>query len=295
MEIRVLRYFLAVVQEGTISGAANFLHLTQPTLSKQLMELENELGITLFERGNRKISLTEEGIYLANQAKEILALVDKTASNIGKEEIVTGDIYIGGGESEAMRLLAKCCSILMNRYPDVHVHLYSGNADELAEKLDNGLLDFGVVIDPTDKQKYDFIQLPNLDSWGVLMPSTSPLALKKAIEPKDLKSLPLLISRQSSVSNELINWSGMSLTEFTIVGTYNLLFNASLFVSEGAGYALCLDKLIYTDETSSLCFRPLLPELTSKLSIVWKKNKIQSNAAKKFLSILQEQIKNQQA
>lgn len=290
MEIRVLRYFLAVVQEGTISSAANFLHLTQPTLSKQLMELEEELGTTLFHRGNRKISLTEDGIYLANQAKEIISLVDKTATNIGEEDTISGAIYIGGGESQAMRILAKSCKTLMEIYPDIQVHLYSGNADELAEKLDNGLLDFGVMIDPVDKQKYEFIQLPYKDTWGVLMPSKSELAQKKAIEPKDLNDLPLIISRQTNIAGELTNWLGRSLKEFQIVGSYNLLFNASLLVSEGVGYALCLDKLIYTDESSDLCFRPLSPELTAKLAIVWKKNQIHSSAAKKFLDILQQQI-----
>ncbi|MDA9472528.1 LysR family transcriptional regulator [Enterococcus sp. 5H] len=286
MDLRTLRYFITVAQEGTISKAANMLHLTQPTLSKQLMELEEELGVILFIRGNRKITLTEEGSYLVSQAKEILTLVEKTTSNLSKEEHISGDIHIGAGESHAMSFLAKIIHQLINNYPDVKIHLHSGNADELSEKLDNGLLDFVLVIEPVDKKKYNFIQLPAKDCWGLLVPSNSDLASKEYIMPQDLHEIPLLISRQSKTSSELENWFGKSLNELNIIGSYNLLFNASLLVNEQVAYALCLDKIITTDEHSPLCFRPLKPTLEAGLAVIWKNNQIQSKAAKKFLDIL---------
>lgn len=292
MDLRTLRYFIAVAQEGTISKAANMLHLTQPTLSKQLMELEEELGVVLFIRGNRKITLTEEGNYLVSQAKEILTLVEKTTSNLSKEEHISGDIHIGAGESHAMSFLAKIIHQVINNYPDVKIHLHSGNADELLEKMDNGLLDFVLVIEPVDKNKYNFIQLPAKDCWGLLMPNNSDLTTKEYIMPQDLFEIPLLISRQSRTSSELENWFGKSLNELNIVGSYNLLFNASLLVQEQVAYALCLDKIITTNENSPLCFRPLKPTLETGLAVIWKNNHIQSKVAKKFWEILYSSITN---
>lgn len=286
MDLRTLRYFVTVVQEGTISKAANILHLTQPTLSKQLMELEEELGVVLFIRGNRKITLTEEGSYLVSQAKEILTLVEKTTANLSKEEHISGDIHIGAGESHAMGFLAKIIHQFIKNYPNVKIHLHSGNADELSEKMDHGLLDFVLVIEPVDKKKYNFIQLPAKDCWGLLVPSNSDLAAKKFIIPQDLNDIPLLISRQSRTNSELENWLGKSLDKLNIIGSYNLLFNASLLVNEQVAYALCLDKIITTDETTSLSFRPLKPTLEAGLAVIWKNNQIQSKAGQKFLEIL---------
>lgn len=291
MEIRVLRYFIAVANEENISAAAKLLHLSQPTLSRQLKDLEVELGTALFERGNRKITLTEEGKFLLTKAKEIVELVDKTEANLREsKEMVSGEIYIGGGETEAMNFIARASKELLEHYPSIRFHLYSGNADDIASRLDSGLLDFGVVIEPTDKQKYDYIKLPATDVWGVLMRKDSPLADKQFIQPTDLIDKPLLISRQTAVSNEFSGWFGRSIEDLNIVATYNLLYNAARMVEQNIGYSLCLDKLINTTGDSKLCFKPLNPKLEANLNIIWKKNQVFSNAANKFLDRIRKNI-----
>lgn len=289
MELRVLRYFLAVAREETISGAAKYLHLSQPSLSRQLMDLEKEIGKPLFVRGNRRITLTEEGELMRKRAAEIIMLVEKTESELmDTRELISGDIYIGGGETHAMGLVARAAKELRDTYPDIHFHLYSGNADDVTERLDKGLLDFGLLIEPFNRKKYDFINLPVKDSWGVLMPKDSPLAQKEAISPEELWDKPLIISRQSMVLYELPSWLGKDLEELNIAATYNLIFNASLMVAEGVGYALCLDKLVNIYENSPLCFRPLTPAREVGIDIVWKKYQVFSKAAEKFLEKMQE-------
>lgn len=291
MELRVLRYFIAVAEQENISAAAKSLHLSQPTLSRQLNDLEEELDTVLFTRGNRKITLTDEGIFLLEKAKEIVELVDKTEANFNQpSEMVSGDIYIGGGETKAMQYIAKTLKKLIKKYPNIRFHLYSGNADDIMSKLDSGLLDFGIVIEPTDKQKYNYIQLPATDVWGVLMRKDSPLAEKSFIEPADLMDKDLLISRQTAVSNELTGWLGRSIDDLRIIGTYNLLYNASRMVEEQIGYALCIDKLINTSGNSNLCFKPLQPTLEANLNIIWKKHQVFSNVANKFLDQLKYHI-----
>ncbi len=291
MDIRVLRYFIAVANEENISAAANYLHLSQPTLSRQLHDLEKELGTTLFIRGNRKITLTDEGLFLLERAKEIVGLVDKTAANFNQpSEIISGEIYIGGGETEAMQLIAKTIKKVVAHHPGIKFHLYSGNADDITLKLDHGLLDFGIVIEPADKQKYDYLKLPAVDVWGVLMRKDDPLAGKPFIEPKDLFNQPLIISKQTATGSVLSGWFGEAVENLNIVGTYNLLYNASLMVKEEIGYALCLDKLMNTSEESELCFRPLQPKLEAGLDILWKKHQTFSRAAKVFLNYLRESI-----
>ncbi len=291
MELRVLRYFLAVAREENISAAADYLHLTQPTLSRQLMDLEEELGKKLFIRGNRKITLTEDGVLFRKRANEILDLVEKTESELRSvDEDIAGDIYIGGGESEAMRLVAQASHILQKRYPNIHYHLYSGNADDVGERLDKGLLDFGILIEPFDRKKYDSLRLPVRERWGVLMRKDSPLADCDYITPDDLKDKPLLHSRQSKVQDGIQAWFGYDIEELNIVGTYNLLYNASLMVEEGVCYALCLDKLINTTGDSNLCFRPLINQMTAGIDLVWKKYQVFSKAADKFLEIMREQM-----
>lgn len=289
MEFRVLRYFLAVAREENISAAADYLHLTQPTLSRQLMDLEEELGKKLFLRGNRKITLTEDGVLFRKRANEILELVEKTESEFrAADEAVAGDIYIGGGESEAMRLVAQTARALQRLHPGIRYHLYSGNADDVGERLDKGLLDFGILIEPFDRKKYDSLRLPHRDRWGVLMRRDSPLAALAEIRPEDLLDKPLLHSRQSKVRDGMQAWFGRDMEELNIVGTYNLLYNASLMVEEGVGYALCLDQLINTTGDSRLCFRPLVNQVTAGMDLVWKKYQVFSKAAEKFLEAMRE-------
>ena len=287
MELRTLKYFLTVAKEENISKAANVLHLTQPTLSRQLMDLENELGIKLFIRGNRKVQLTDEGKLLCKRAEEIMTLVDKTEQELNHSDtIINGDIYIGGGETDAIRLIAKTAQHLQRKYPNVKYHIFSGNADDVTERLDKGLLDFGILIEPTDLTKYEHLQIPTTDTWGLLMRKDSNLASKQTIKPKDLKHIPLIISRQSLVDEAISNWLTESSKNLNIIATYNLIFNASLMVEEGMGYALCLDKLVNTTGDCQLCFKPLFPPLESKLSVVWKKNQVLSKASQKFLQAL---------
>ncbi|HDR4424046.1 TPA: LysR family transcriptional regulator [Bacillus cereus] len=289
MDIRVLRYFIAVATQENISAAANSLHLSQPTLSRQLNNLEEELGTTLFVRGNRKITLTDEGMFLLERAKEIVDLVEKTEANFNQQsEIVSGDIHIGAGETEAMQFIAQTIKKVVSHHPSIKFHLYSGNADDITTKLDSGLLDFGIVIEPANKQKYDYLKLPATDVWGVLMRKDSPLAEKSYIHPTDLLNKPLIISRQTAVSNELSGWLGEEIKNLNVIGTYNLLYNASLLVKENIGYALCIDKLMNTSEESTLCFRPLSPKLEAGLNILWKKHQTFSSATRIFLTYLRE-------
>ena len=293
MEIRVLRYFLTVVREESISAAADYLHITQPTLSRQIKELEDELGVKLLNRGkkNRKITLTDEGMLLRKRAEEIVTLADKTRAEFdAAEEIISGDIYIGGGETEAMRLIARAAKKLQDSYPNIKYHLFSGNADDVAERLDKGLLDFGVFIEPANMEKYDYLRLPVTDTWGLLMRKDSPLASLNNIEVKNLKEIPLIVSRQSMTSNEFSGWGRFDFNQLNIVATYNLVYNASLLVAEGLGYALCLDRLVDTTDSSELCFRPLKPHLEARLNLVWKKYQIFSKAGEKFLEKLQEEF-----
>lgn len=293
MDIRILRYFLAVVREESISAAAESLHLTQPTLSRQLMDLEEELGVKLLNRGkkNQRIALTEEGMLLRRRAEEIVALTDKTISEFDvSHDVVSGDVYIGGGETNAMRLIARVSKKLQSQYPLIRYHLYSGNADDVAERLDKGLLDFGVFIGTTNMERYNYLRLPDTDTWGLLMREDSPLAGKESIRSEDLENIPLIVSRQSMVHNELSGWSGRDFDKLNIVATYNLVYNASLMVDEGFGYALCLDRLVYSADNNNFCFRPLEPRLETHLDIAWKKYQVFSKAAEKFLETLQAEV-----
>lgn len=291
MELRVLRYFLAVAREESISEAANFLHITQPTLSRQIMELEEELGTKLLNRGrrNQKITLTDEGMLLRRRAEEMIELADRTEAEFARrDELISGEIHIGAGETDAMRLLTRAAKTLHTLYPHIRYHLYSGNAEYVTEQLDRGLLDFGILVEPADIRKYDYIRLPAADTWGILMRKDHPLAARDAVHPADLQNLPLIISRQTMMQNELAGWLGSSFETLQVIATYNLLYNASLMVEEGLGCALCLDKIINTTGDSRLCFRPLMPKLTVGLDVVWKKHQVFPKAAELFLQKLRE-------
>ena len=285
MELRVLQYFLAVAREQSISAAAESLHLSQPTLSRQLKELEEELGKQLMVRGSRRITLTEEGMLLRKRAEEIIDLVHKTESEIiDSDETITGDICIGSGETDGIRLLARAARALHDQYPQIQYHIASGDGPLVTEQLDKGLIDFGVLIGRPDLSKYDALPLPARDVWGVLMSAGCPLAQKAAVAPEDLWDKPLIVSRQKGA--DLTHWLCRSRSQLNIVTTYNLIYNASLLVDEGLGYALTLDKLVNTTG-SRLCFRPLTPALDIGMYLVWKKYQVFSKAAEKFLEVLQ--------
>ncbi|MCH1983117.1 LysR family transcriptional regulator [Ruminococcus sp. OA3] len=294
MELRVLQYFLAIAREQSIVRAAESLHLSQPTLSTQIKNMEEELGKQLLIRGtkgSRKITLTEEGMILRKRAEEILELVKKTENEVTlSNQIIMGDIYIGTGETDAVRILAKAATSLQNTCPGIHYHISSGNSTFVMERLDKGLLDFGIVFGTVDLTKYNALKIPAKDVWGVLMRKDSPLAEKETIAPEDLWDKPLIVSQQENKGGTLTQWLKRQESDLNIVATYNLIFNASLLVDEGLGYAIGFDKIINTTGNSNLCFRPLKPGLEDEMSIIWKKYQIFSKPAEKFITVLQEHL-----
>ncbi len=295
MEIRVLKYFLAVAREGSITKAANSLHLTQPTLTRQLQDLEKELNQKLLHRGKYKVTLTQEGLVLRKRAEEIIELVEKTKTEFQSEKnTITGNIFIGGGESDTIKYIAEILKEIQEEFPKIKFHTYSGNAEDVVEKLDRGLLDFGVLIQPIDISKYDSLPLPEKDRWGVIMRKDSPLAKKEYITPKDLTGIPILASRQMSPKyskqSGFLDWFDGNYENLNITGTFNLVYNAAIMVKAGLGYAISLDKLIDTSSESELCFVPLYPKLESGLDIVWKKGQVFSPAADIFLKKLKEKF-----
>ena len=293
MEFRELKYFLAVAREQSISKAAEVLDITQPNLSRQMQNLEKEVGQQLFIRGTKKITLTEAGRLLRKRAEEIIELYHQTETELTKPiNDISGDIYIGGGESYVMGLIAKAAHFVQNDYPDVKFHLFSGDSGTISERLDKGLIDFGIFIEPFDLSKYEYLRLPLYDTWGVLMRKDSPLAEKEFITPEDLWDKPIIRSRQSIGKNKVSEWFGKRDEELNIVATGNLLYNMSLLVEEGLGYAVSLDKIINTSGNSNLCFRPLYPELVSHLDIAWKKYQVFPKCTEIFLKRLREILSN---
>lgn len=283
MELRVLRYFVEAAKEKSMTRAALKLHVTQPTLSKQIKELEEELGQKLFVRGNYHIRLTPEGEILYKRALDILDMVDLTTSEFASmNEFNGGDLYLGCAESEGITLLAKAAKQLQAEYDNLHFHLYSGNAETVCERLDKGLLDFAVVVQNIDLSKYTYLDLPVTDTWGVLMRKDSPMVSKAAIALEELIGLPLIVSRQGP-TNEMPQWLQKNYDRLHIVATYDLIFNASILVREGLGYALSFDKLVHTGAGSVLCFRPIVPAMISPMRLIWRKEQRLSKAAELFL------------
>lgn len=276
-----------------MTAAARSLHVTQPTLSRQLQDLEYELGRKLFVRGSHHITLTKDGMLLRQRAEEIMEIVNQTETEFyAASRSVSGDIYIGCGESQALSLLAEIISTFRADHPQVRFHLYSGNADDVTERLDRGLLDFGILIQPTDISRYDTLPLPLKDKWGLILRKDHPLAKRKKIAPKDLADIPLLLSRQifrsEKMNGPIADWFGDRESSIKAAGTYNLIFNAALLVRAGIGCALGLEGLINASSQSDLTFRPLSPKLEVGLDIVWKKSRFFSDAAEKFLKQLEK-------
>lgn len=291
MEIRELKYFLAIAQKQSISKAAAALFITQPSLSRQMQNLEKEIGKPLFIRGSKNITLTETGSLLKKRAEEILALYDKTKSDIAAQSHrISGEIYIGSGESYVMEEIAKVAKKLHTEHPDIIFHIFSGDTQDVAERLDKGLIDFGVLVEPADVSKYEYLRLKQKDTWGVLMRKDSPLAKKDFIMPEDLYDKPLIRSKHAMKATELSDWFQCNMEQLNIVATYNLIYNASILVREGLGYAVGLDKIINTTGESELCFRPLKPAFQSSLLIAWKNHQVFSTASQKFLDELKNDI-----
>ena len=289
IETRLLQYFLAVAEEQSITKAAEYLHITQPTLSKQMMELEDALGRQLLVRGKKKVTLTEEGAYLRSRAQEIISLMETTeASFRQKEEIITGDVFIGCGEHRSTFPIMQMIRQLQEEYPDIKFHFFSSNADAIIERLDKGLLDVGILLEPEISPRYDYQKLPFRESWGVLMRKDSPLAEKSALDFKELSGLPLLMPSQTSNSNRIVTFFSDVMAEPHVVAAYNLIYNAGLMVEAGMGYALCIDGLINTAGDHPLTFRPLTPKMESDVYLFSKKYQVFSKAVKLFMGRLEE-------
>lgn len=292
MEIRVLRYFLAVAREENMTRAAEYLHVTQPTLSKQIKQLEEEIGKKLFIRSNYSIKLTEEGLLLRKRAEDIIKMVDKTIDEFHSlDEINGGDIYIGSAESDAIKYFTWAAKNLYKKYPNIRFHLYSGNTETVTERLDKGLLDFAIIVQDVDLSKYNYLKVPSQDTWGVIMRKDSFLANKETITINDLLKLPLIVSRQG-ITEDYPKWFGEKLDQLNIVATFDLIYNASIMVKEGFGYALSFDKLIDTSQESELCFRPLKPSLETNMYVIWKKYQVFTPLADLLLKEMQNIFSN---
>jgi DNA-binding transcriptional LysR family regulator len=275
-------------REESMTGAAAKLYVTQPTLSKQIKELEEELGQKLFVRSNYNIRLTPEGEILYKRALDILEMVDLTTMEFASMNAFNGgDIYIGCAESDGMSLIAKAAKQLQTKYENLHFHLYSGNAESVCERLNKGLLDFAVVVQNIDLSKYAYLDLPVTDTWGLIMRKDSPMVSKAEIPIEELASLPLIVSRQGA-TNEMPEWLQKNYDRLNIVATYDLIFNASILVREGLGYALGFDKLVNTGAESILCFRPIKPVITSPMRLIWRKEQQYSKAAELFFESLKQ-------
>lgn len=280
MELRVLRYFLTVAQEENITKAAALLHVTQPTLSRQLMQLEEELGAKLFRRGQYRIILTDAGMLLRQRAQEIVELADKTKRDFAQsEEELSGEIAIGCGETQSMTFLSQHIRSFRLLHPKVQFRIYSANADDIKERMEKGLLDMGLLTEPVDISRYAFLRLPQKDRWGVLVPKDSALAKKVAVTSRDLVGVPLLLSGREQVRGELANWFGEGYGRIEVAATFNLILNAANMVKNGVGVALCF----YLENISdALEFVPLSPKLETGTVLAWKKDKPLSPAVDQF-------------
>lgn len=292
MDIRVLRYFLTVVKEQSISRAAEVLHMTQPPLSRQIADLERELGKELFVRGGRRLSLTQQGRILKKYAEEIIALSERAAKEVKAfDNELTGEIRIAAGESVQFRFLAEAATRFRKEHPGVSFSLYSGNYEDIVDKLDSGFADFGLLIGASDLDKYNYIRLPCKDRWGLLIRRDDPLAGREYVGPEDILELPLMMSRQATENREFLGWLKGYADKLNVAATYNLLFNAAIMAEAGFGGVLCLEGLSPQYEGNKMVFVPLQPELETAVALVWNKHHEHSKTASAFLDTLRNGLK----
>ena len=292
MEIRTLRYFLAVAREENMTRAAELLHVTQPTLSKQLKSLEDELGKKLFTRHSFSIRLTDEGILLRNRAEDLVSMADKIEKEfVSLDDITGGELYLGLAESCQIKYLARAIKNFKKKYPNLHYHITSGDTEQIADKLDKGLLDFLVLAEDPDPRKYEYIAFPEADVWGLIIPEDDKLAAKKMIRVSDLTGLPLFCSEQAWL-DAIKKWAGNRYTDLHLEGSFRLSYNGSVFAREGLGYLLTFDHLVDTSESSGLAFRPLSPRLETKIYLAWNKYQAFTPIAERFLQHTQKAFSN---
>lgn len=289
MELRVLEYFLTVAREGNITKAAEALHITQPTLSRQLMQLEKELGVTLFQRGKREAVLTEEGMLLRRRAEEMTSLAQKTRQDLARQgRELSGSVAIGMGELRASQLLARLIARFQRQYPAVSFDIYSGNSDNIKERIENGLIDVGLLVEPVDISKYRFLRTEVKEEWGVLVAEDSPLAKKEVIRPKDLAGVPLIVSRRESLQGELMNWLGSYGEKVQMVAGGNLHYNLSVLASTGVGTFV---GVMLEPAFPGLRYVPLSPKLEFSTVLVWKQVQSFSPAVSAFINYLEKCLK----
>lgn len=290
MEIRVLRYFLEIARTGNMSRAAETLHVTQPTLSRQMKEMEQELGKRLFRRNSAGLSLTDEGMLLRKRAEDILDMVDKTEEEFkALDDIAGGEVHIGCAESHQIKYLARTIKAFKAKYPLFRYHLTSGNTEQVAERLDRGLIDLAVIVEPPNLSKYNYLEIPEANTWGLIMKKEDVLAQKESIRFEDLTGLELICSEQG-MKFDISRWCGEKADQLKLSGTINLAYNGSVFVKEGLGYMLSFDKLVDTGSDSELCFRPLMPLLETKMYVIWKKYQVFTPIAELLLDELKGQL-----
>ena len=290
MELRTMRYFLAVAREENMTRAAELLHVTQPTLSKQLKALEEELGKKLFTRHSFSIQLTEEGILLRKRAEDLVKMADKiTTEFLALDDILGGDVYFGLAESYQIRYLAAAIRQFKEICPGLHYHITSGDTEQVTEKLDKGIIDFAVLAQEPNPAKYHSLAFPIADLWGLVMPEDCPLAERDAIYADDLIDLPLFCSEQGW-NNDISKWCGNRMDQLHLEGSFRLSYNGSLFVKEGLGYLLTFEHLIDTNPDSGLVFRPLAPKLETKIYLIWKKYQVFTPIAERLLRLLESEF-----
>lgn len=290
MEFRILKYFLMVAREENITKAAALLHITQPTLSRQLIQLEEELGVKLFQRGKHSIILTQEGMLLKRRAQEMVSLSDKTIQELShKDEVISGEIAIGCGETKSMGFLSEQIKVFQQKHSLVQFDIHSAIADDIKERIEKGILDMGLLTEPVDIGKYEFVRMPQKERWGVLTRRDSALAAKEYVKPGDLIDVPLLMVRRELVRSELASWFGDFYEELNVAATYNLIMNAASMVRSGIGAAICFD--IGANLYDDLCFIPLAPAMETGSVLVWKKNQMFGAASSSFIEFLKNAFK----
>lgn len=293
MEIRILRYFLAVAREGNITKAADLLHITQPTLSRQLAQLEDEMGVALFERGARKVALTDAGMLLRRRAEEIVDLADKTEQELTeRDKLINGVISVGCGELASVQVLAEMFRAFKARYPAVSYELYAANADSTNERIEKGLSDIALFLEPVDIDRYDFIRLGVMERWAVLVPAEDALARQKFVTAADLAGKPLILPVRMKVQNELASWFGDYWPQLQVPYTCNMSTNASILVRNGLGYALHIEGSRPFLDQMQVCSLPLGPELAATTVLAWKKRQPFSVTTTKFIEFAKGFVKN---
>ena len=289
MELRVLKYFLTVADEGNITRAADVLHVTQPTLSRQLMELEDEMGTPLLIRGKRSVTLTDEGFLFKQQAETIVELADKLERTFAdRKDIICGTIRIGATEAVGGRTLALCMKEFHEKYPDVQFDLYNGMADNIKEMIERGLLDLGLVMEPIDTAKFEYVRLPQKETWGILIRRDHELARKETVTLEEIKQYPLIMPGRENAKNQILHWMQCEERHLNIPAYYNILSNAALLVEAGMGCAVCLDGALSIHADPELCFRQIFPSYITRSVVMWKKNHLFSQAASLFIQAVQE-------